>query len=177
MDVLKNSWDQRRLLPHFLAALLNFPQFKAPPDALVKRFAQLKDRSRKAAWADLQHFHGLRKIIELIPKASQRTLFGFGDIFLLFSSIFETARHICNYYGASDIDRENVLKLVAFNCEFDHLLTVYILYNAIVFQRGPLTSLLKKNLVHDWSAFLRMILRTMQVDEKLCEGVAAFSPV
>jgi hypothetical protein len=54
---------------------------------------------------------------------------------------------------------------------------VYIVYNKIVIQHEPLTRLLKKGIVNDWSAFMTMMFKTMEADEKLCAGVASFSPI
>jgi hypothetical protein len=163
-----------RLLIPFLSTILNVPRFRKPPPDVGKRFHAIRQNYRAASWNDVLDFGGVRKIIELAPEPSRRSLTGFGECFRLFTHVLETARRICDYYGASPVDRQRIVKFVALGSQFDEILQLYLICNTVVLQTELFTRSFKEGITRDWQMFVTMMLETIAQDPELLAGVVAF---
>jgi hypothetical protein len=174
---LRTSCDFRRLMEPFLAALLNFAKVQTPPDGITRLFAVLRAQYAEIAWSSIVQIKGLKRIIELMPEPTRRKLENFGDIFVLFSKVFERTRQICEYFKTSVAEYKSVVKFIALNSEFREILKVYLVCDKVVFQREVFTSCFKTELTRDWNTFFAIMWEMIAVNEQLMCGVSKFQPI
>jgi hypothetical protein len=171
---LKHPREDPSLVTAFLPELLRIAIVSDSPPGLEKRFWQIRSSYLTTAWEDLRPIKGFTTVFNIAPKATQRELKNFGDVFRLFSYIFEAVVTVGKKHGSSAEDLTRFVKFVSLGTQYQEIMRVFLLFDKLVFQNKFFISALNEKLVKVWSTFTQIMWSFITKNKELATEVIEF---
>jgi hypothetical protein len=154
-QVLRRCSDWQSVFTPFLVEQLNAAKVDSPATAAITCFEVLKDAHVQPSWDEMLNFGGIRRVTQLVPKATRRWLGRYGDVFLMLSHLFWKNRKVRKHFAALH-DAAKHMRFLAVNSQVPGLLHIFLFFDEL-FKHESVRENIGAKLAADWDCFLGVI--------------------